>query len=89
MSTYIVTYDLHKHGQNYDCLVKKLEAYDAWCHMQGSVWVIETTQTSSQIWDNLKGCLDSNDNLFVGKLSGEATFSGFSQEITDWLKQNL
>ncbi|WP_417320227.1 CRISPR-associated protein Cas2 [Erythrobacter aureus] len=89
MSAYIVTYDLHKQGQNYDCLVKKLKQYSGWFHMQGSVWVISTNSTSTQIRDDLKSCLDSNDKLFVGKLSGEAAWWGYTQVDTDWLKKHL
>ncbi|MCC3305599.1 hypothetical protein [Sneathiella sp. HT1-7] len=89
MRAYIVTYDLHKAGQNYECLEKKLKAYDAYFHMQGSVWIIATDSGAEDIVNNLKGCLDSNDNLFVGALTGEACWIGFNQKATDWLKKHL
>lgn len=89
MSTYIVTYDLHTAGQNYDCIIKKLKTYPAWFHMQASVWIIVSTSTSTQIRDQLAGCLDSNDKLFVGKLAGEAAWQGYSNSDSDWLMKNL
>jgi len=89
MATYIVTYDLYKQGQNYDCLIKKLKEYGTHWHMQQSVWIIGTSQSASQICDNLKACIDDNDKLFVGKLSGEAAWVGYKQEITKWLKGML
>ena len=89
MSTFVVSYDLQKLGQNYDCIIKKLEAYGTHRHMQQSVWIIQTNQTAVQIRDNLKPCLDQNDKLFVGKLSGEAAWWGYGQNIDNWLKQNL
>lgn len=89
MSNYIVTYDLMKSGQNYTCLTTKLKAYGTWCHLQGSVWVISTSQTATQVRDNLASCLDSNDKLFVGQLSGGAAWIGHTAEISNWLKQNL
>lgn len=89
MASYIVSYDLHKHGQNYDCLYEKLNAYPTRWHMQGSVWIISTGKTATQIRDELLSCLDSNDKLFVGKLSGEAAWSGYTEGVSNWLKGNL
>ena len=88
MSTLLVTYDLHKQGQNYECLIKKLKAYPGWCHLQQSVWLITTNNTCVQVRDNLNSCLDSNDKLFVAKLQGEAAWSGYSDQISKWIKEN-
>ena len=89
MAAYIVTYDLHKQGQNYSCITKKLEEYGYYCHLQGSVWVIVTSQNCVQIRDNLMQCLDANDKLFVGQLAGEAAWTGYTNNISDWLKGAL
>lgn len=89
MACYIVTYDLHKEGQNYECLHKKLEAYPTHWHMQRSVWIIESSGPAKTIRDNLKSCLDANDDLFVGKLSGEAAWSGYNDAVNKWLKEHL
>jgi len=88
MSAYIVTYDLHKQGQNYDCIIGKLKAYPTHWHMQQSVWVVVTNQTAVQIRDNLKTCLDSNDKLFVGKLSAGAWY-GYSANVNEWLVKHI
>ncbi len=85
MSGFIVSYDLHKSGQNYECLKRKLESYAKHWHMQGSVWIISSDQTAAQVRDYLNPCLDSNDNLFVGKLSG-AAWNGFIDAAGTWLK---
>lgn len=89
MATYIVNYDLNKHGQNYNCIVKKLESYSTYWHMQGSGWILITNDSAKQIRNNLKPCLDSNDELFVAKLSGEAAWAGYNSDITEWLKLAL
>jgi hypothetical protein len=89
MASYIVTYDLIEQGQNYACLTTKLKAYGTWCHLQGSVWIVVTTQTSTQIRENLRPCLDSNDKLFVAKLSGEAAWIGHDKTTSDWLHRYL
>ena len=84
MAAYIVSYDLRKQGQNYECIIKKLEAYKSHWHMQQSVWIVVTDQTHVQVRDHLKSCLDQNDNLFVGKLSA-AAWHGFSEKAGAWL----
>lgn len=89
MTAYIVTYDLNQHGQNYNCIIKKLEAYGTHWHIQGSVWIVVSNQSAAQIRDNLNSCLDSNDELFVGKLSGEAAWIGYNEKISKWLKDHL
>lgn len=89
MAVYIVAYDLHKQGQNYSCITQKLESYSAYWHMQGSVWIVVSDKKATEIRDSLKACLDSNDDLFVGRLSGEAAWSGYGSEVTEWLKDIL
>ena len=89
MATYIVTYDLHAKGQNYDCIHQKLKSYGTNWHVQGSVWLIQTSQSAVQVRDYLSTCLDSNDKLLVAKLSGEAAWKGYSQKVTDWIKARL
>ena len=88
-NAFVVTYDLMKQGQNYDCLIKKLNSYPTHWHAQGSVWFIEATQSAVQIRDFLSPCLDANDKLIVTRLEGEAAWSGYSQNISDWLKGQL
>lgn len=89
MTTYIVTYDLHKSGQNYQCITTKLRAYPTHWHMQGSVWIIETGKSAVQVRDELTACLDANDKLFVGRLGGEAAWTGYRTDETNWIKARL
>ena len=89
MATYVVAYDLHKHGQNYAGITKKLEGYGTYWHCQGSVWIIVSSKSAEQVRDDLLTVLDENDKLVVIKLAREAAWKGYNQEITDWLQQNL
>ncbi|OJU94727.1 MAG: hypothetical protein BGO06_22310 [Shinella sp. 65-6] len=89
MSVYIVTYDLHKVGQNYTCITDKLKGYGTHWHIQGSVWIIETAQSAVEVRDYLLPCLDNNDKLIVAHLSGEAAWSGYSDDGNRWLKDCL
>lgn len=68
MAVFIVTYDLDQPGQNYDCVIGKLEALDH-CHAQRSVWFVSANGTTTDLRNHLSGCLDSNDRLFVDYIS--------------------
>lgn len=87
MATFIVTYDLHRTGQNYECLSEKLKGYGNYCHLQGSVWLIRTSHTAVQIRDYLAGCIDSNDKVLVAELTGEMAWLGHSQVVSNWIKE--
>lgn len=89
MATYVVTYDLHQTGQNYTCLIGKLKSYSTHWHAQGSVWLIQTTDSAVQVRDKLAACLDSNDKLIVARLQGEAAWIGYGADINRWLKATL
>ena len=89
MRVYQISYDLHVSGQNYASLTERIRAYGYYCHLQQSVWVICTTQSATEVRDNLNACLDSNDKLFVARLAGEAAWSGYGTEISEWLKNQL
>lgn len=88
MACHIITYDLKKQGQNYECLSEKIKSYGTWAHLQGSVWIVKSDKKSSEIRDHLKACLDENDQLFVAKLTGEAAWTGHADR-SDWLKKHL
>lgn len=84
MAGFIDSYDLGKAGQNYECQKQKLDAYPRHWKMQQSVWIIESTETHEQVRNKLIPCLDANDRLFVGKLSG-AAWHGITEAGTRWL----
>jgi CRISPR-associated endonuclease Cas2 len=76
MSTniFIITYDLNSSGQDYKTLYEAIKQYN-YKKMQGSVWVIKSNNTASNIRDNLKKYIDKNDSLFVGEINHWAGIS--------------
>ena len=91
MKTYLITYDLNKPGQDYNKLYEAIKIssdFSAW-HCLDSNWIIKTDQTASEIRDYLKSFIDSSDNLLVVKLSGEGAWTGFDNNCSKWLKDNL
>ncbi len=88
-NTYIISYDLHNPGQNYETLLKRIKAYNGWAKLGGSAYVIISDDNAVTIRDNLTEILDSNDVIFVGRLNAPAAWYGMSDEVSDWLSNNL
>lgn len=89
MTTYIVSYDLLKEGQNYECITDKIKSYKNVWHMQRSVWIVITDQSAEQIYEYLAPCLDGNDKLFVAELCGQSIWTSRGEKIDAWLQKYL
>lgn len=85
MPRYIITYDLHAPGQNYEALKERIKSYPRWAKLMRSTWSVVTPETVEQIRDHLKPALDGNDKLLVGVL-GRSAWYGLSSKVTKWLK---
>jgi hypothetical protein len=70
MAVFIVAYDLRKPGKDYGELIRQLESVPS-CHAQGSVWFIEHSGPSNVIRDTLRYHIDSNDVLFVDRVTSD------------------
>ena len=89
MALYTISYDLTNPGRDYETLSNAIKKYGFWWHQCGSVWIISVNNTNSTtIRDYLKQFIDTNDKLFVAKLSGEWAAYGFTKEEYDWMKTN-
>ena len=82
MKTYLIGYDLNKQGQNYEVLIEKIKAIGSWWHCLDSTWIVKSDYSAVQIRDFLKQFIDANDELLVVLLSGEAAWTGFSDECS-------
>ena len=90
MASILIGYDLNKSGQNYNELIEVIKALaDNWWHCLDSTWIIKTNKSCAQVRDDLKGHVDTNDELLVIKLTGEGAWVGFNDECSSWLKNNL
>lgn len=86
---YIISYDLDNPGQNYKEVETVIESYGTYAKITESCWCIVTSDTAKEVRDNIGNKIDSNDKLFVGKLSGEAAWSGLDDKVSNWLHNNL
>ena len=88
MALYIVTYDLHAQGQNYRELRRLLERFEGHWHMQRSVWLVRSNASVAEIRAYLLRAIDSNDTLFIGKLSA-AVGAHLDTKSLAWVQATL
>jgi len=89
MTTCLITYDLNRPGQNYNDLFEAIKAIGTWWHCLDSTWIVKSNLTAVQIRDSLSTKIDKNDSLLVVVLSGVGAWTGFSDDCSNWLKDNL
>ena len=88
MKYYLVTYDLNTSGQNYQDLLKKIKDSGVWARLSESSYAVGTLKTPQQLFDDLKTCLDSNDQLYIVNITKPYTGVG-PEEVNKWLESKL
>lgn len=90
MATLLVGYDLNKSGKNYDDLIKAIKEEGAWWHHLDSTWLVKSSKTPAGLRDQLKKLIDSDDELLVIDVSGDArAWTGFNDSGSKWLKDTF
>jgi hypothetical protein len=87
---HIVAYDLKSPNdtpEDYTRMIAAIkEDFSSWCHIEQSVWVVDTTMTAAEVRDHLKTVLNINDVLFVARLNGNWASWNFGEQRNTWLK---
>lgn len=82
----LITYDLHRPGQQYASLHEEIKKAGTWWHHLESTWIIETDLNPKQWYARLVTHIDPNDNLIVFEIS--RNYWGWApQQAWDWLAQ--
>lgn len=89
MSCKLVSYDLDKPNREYEDLYEAIKDLGSWWWCLESVWIVDTTKSTSEIRDELKSYIDSGDSIAVFRLSGSWASRGLSDECSDWLHDHL
>ena len=69
MSIYIVSYDLHNPGKDYAGLYVVLENLYLGKRVLESVWMIQSKETTQELYDFLCKYIDKNDKISIGLLA--------------------
>jgi hypothetical protein len=99
MGVLMIGYDLHE-GEDYKDLIDAIKAYGDWWHCLDSTWLIKTDLIPSQVRDNLRKHIKSDDRLIVLRYGasvagegGNGAWFGFKDippsQCSSWLVANL
>ena len=88
---YIVTYDLKGEttSERYNQLIELIKEEGVWACLGGSSYLIESMHTAVELRDKYNRVLNRDDMLFVSVVSAPAAWRGYSQQVTDWIKQKM
>ena len=82
----LVTYDLHKPDRDYANVERLLKsAAGGWCHLEESVWVIDTN-SSPQEWTKRLQAISTEATYFTVQLQKNWWSAGLSSDKLRWLK---
>jgi hypothetical protein len=88
MAVYLVTYDLHKPGNNYPAILEQIKASSGWAMLSESCYAISTSETVEAAYKRIHAKVDANDTLYVIALRNPWTGRG-PKNVNDWLSQHL
>ncbi|MEK7603720.1 MAG: hypothetical protein AAB461_01195 [Patescibacteria group bacterium] len=85
----LVTYDLNKSSKNYMPLFQAIKNISGtWWHSLTSVWLVKTDLSPAQIKNILLPHVDSNDELFVVRVTSD--YAGYlGPEARQWLASHM
>jgi hypothetical protein len=87
---HILAYDLKEPNDkpaDYERVIGAIKAdFDSWCHIEQSVWLIDTSMDAGEVRGHMKSVLSEKDVLFVGRLQGNWASWNFGEKRNDWLK---
>lgn len=89
MSVKLITYDLNSPGQDYKKLHETIKSMGAWWHHLDSVWLVDTTLSVHQIVEHIRKASDTNDNLLVLDVAGDARQGWLPQDAWDWINARM
>ena len=91
MAVYIVTYDLkgESTSEKYNKLIELIKENGVWACLGGASYLVESECTAVQLRDKYSKVLQRDDMLYVSVVSAPAAWIGYSQQVTDWIKQKM
>jgi hypothetical protein len=87
---HVLAYDLKQPNdtpEDYQRVIAAIKSeFSSWCHVEQSVWVIDTWMDAGQARDHMKQFLNPRDVCFVARLQGNWGSWNFGDERNRWLK---
>jgi hypothetical protein len=86
---HLVAYDLTTPNDteaNYTLIIDAIKSqFNSWCHIEQSVWLIDTQSDAGSVRDLLWNYMHTGDVLFVSRLSGNWGSMNFGDKRNNWL----
>ena len=84
-----VSYDLHQPGRDYtrvhQYIVGRAGASNV-AHPQGSLWLVDTVDSTTSWRDGLNDVTDTNDEILVVRMSHDWASRYMDNAVASWLK---
>lgn len=88
MKTLLISYDLGvpESPADYQKLIEYLQSFINWAHPLQSVWLVETSKSSTVVRDEIRRKTDSNDKFLVLDITVHHWSSfGLGDKVVEWL----
>lgn len=82
----IVTYDLRGAAGSYEEFFDALKAHRSWAHYLRSTWLISTSSSPGELFDELRPYIRPGDHLLVARLTKERQ-GWLPKKAWDWIKR--
>jgi len=89
MSALLITYDLNKPGQNYDKLYDAIKGLGTWWHYLDSTWIVDTSLTPAQVWEELRPAVDTGDSVLIVDITNDPNSGWLPQKAWAWIKEHV
>jgi hypothetical protein len=90
---HVVAYDLKTPNdtpENYDLIIGAIKSlFDSWCHIEQSVWLVDTQSNAAAVRQMLKDYLHSGDMMFVAPLGRAWASWNLGDKRNTWLKNRV
>lgn len=88
MATYLITYNLNDHDDDYQVLFGAITALgDTWhdASKLDSVWFVKSAMSAAAIRNRLRSALDRDDNCVIVDISGQMRNGWMPKDFWSWL----
>ena len=89
MRRLIVTFDLKDPDYNREDIADLIEEEYDFTRLGRNAFLIDTDDSPSQVRDYLVSELQRGDKIYVGVTSSPAAWRAMSEEVSDWIHNNL
>lgn len=91
MAVYIVTYDLkdEENCPRYQRLLELIKSGGVWARLGGSSYLVDSDESPVELRDKYRSVLENKDLLYVGEVTAPAAWIGYSNDVTEWIKNKL